>query len=84
MYKIEFVKSAEKALLSLPDKTIAKIFEAIEKLGYNPFPPGYKKLRGYTNRYRIRAGDYRVLYIIENDKLVILIIKVGHRKDVYE
>jgi len=84
VYKIEFVKSAEKALLSLPNDHMARIYQAIEKLIQNPFPHGYKKLQGYKNRYRIRVGIYRVLYIIENNELVIVVIKIGHRKDVYE
>jgi len=84
VYKVEFVKSAEKALLSLPKDSIIRIYAAIEKLKNNPFPPGHKKLQGYQNRYRIRVGYYRVLYIIENGELTIVVIKIGHRKDVYK
>jgi len=84
VYKVELVKSAEKALLSLPNDSMLRIYEAIQKLSHNPFPLGYKKLQGHKNRYRIRIGYYRVLYIVENGELTIVVIKIGHRKDVYK
>jgi mRNA interferase RelE/StbE len=82
-YKIEIKKSAQKELKNLPDKALKKVIEKIGSLVANPRPAGCKKLSG-DEKYRIRIGNYRVLYSIEDEILVIFIVKVGHRKDVYE
>lgn len=82
-YKIEIKKSAQKELKSLPNKELKKIIEKISSLATNPRPTGCKKLSG-DEKYRIRVGNYRVLYSIEDNILVIFIVKVGHRKNVYE
>jgi mRNA interferase RelE/StbE len=82
-YKIEIKKSAQKELKNLPDKALKKVIEKIGSLVTNPRPAGCKKLSG-DEKYRIRIGNYRVLYSIEDEILVIFIVKVGHRKDVYE
>ncbi len=81
-YKIEIKASAQKELKNLPDKELKKIIEKISSLATNPRPTGCKKLSG-DEKYRIRIGNYRVLYSIEDDMLVVFIVKVGHRKDVY-
>jgi len=82
-YNIEIKASAQKELKKLPDKELKKIIEKISSLAINPRPTGCKKLSG-DEKYRIRIGNYRVLYSIEDEILVIFIAKVGHRKDVYE
>lgn len=82
-YKIGIKKSAQKELKSLPNKELKKVIEKISSLAINPRPAGCKKLSG-DEKYRIRVGNYRVLYSIEDDILTIFIVKVGHRKDVYE
>lgn len=82
-YKIEIKASAQKELRNLPNKELKKIIEKIGSLSTNPRPSGCKKLSG-DEKYRIRIGNYRVLYRIEDEILVIFIVKVGHRKDVYE
>lgn len=82
-YKIEIKKSAQKELKSLPNKELKKVIEKISSLATNPRPAGCKKLSG-DEKYRIRVGNYRVLYSIEDDILTIFIVKAGHRKDVYE
>ncbi len=81
-YKIEFKKSVLKELKSIPDKDIEKILKKIKSLSKNPRPSGCIKLSG-QERYRIRQGNYRILYSIEDDILVIYIVKIGHRKQVY-
>lgn len=81
--KIEIKASAQKELKNLPDKELKKIIEKISSLRVNPRPAGCKKLSG-DDKYRIRIGNYRVLYSIEDEILVIFIVKVGYRKDVYE
>jgi len=82
-YKIEFKQSAYKELKSIPTKDLKRILAKIELLSENPRPEGCKKLSA-LERYRIRQGDYRILYSIEDDVLIIYIVKIGHRKNVYE
>lgn len=83
-YQIEIKKVAQKFLKQIPQKNALKIMDAIDELANDPFPPGYKKLKYTENEYRIRIGDYRVIYSINNNELIIEIIKIGHRKDVYK
>ena len=84
-YTIEFVKSARKEFERLPVKIRAKTAEALHLLAQNPYSEllKIKKMKGGANLYRIRLGDYRLVYEIRNDRLVVLIIKVGHRREVY-
>jgi len=82
-YKIEFKKSAYKELKSIPKKDLKRILSRIESLSENPRPDGCKKLSA-LERYRIRQGDYRILYSIEDDIVTIYIVKIGHRKSIYE
>jgi mRNA interferase RelE/StbE len=84
MYKILFAKSAEKEMISLPFSDIDKILAKIETLAHNPYPTGVKKLIGNINLWRIRAGNYRIIYSIFEDELFIDIIRVRHRKDAYK
>ena len=81
-YSIEFKKSATKELNSLPNKEIKKILNSINQLIQNPRPINSKKLSA-SERYRIRVGDYRILYEIKDQILIVYIIKIAHRKDVY-
>lgn len=82
-YKIEISSTAEKSLKKITKKELLKIVEAIQILSINPFPEGCRKLAGEEGTYRIRQGDYRIIYEIEGKKLLILILKIGHRKNVY-
>lgn len=83
-YQIRIKKSAEKELEKLPLPAILILRTKILKLANNPFPPGYKKLKGFKNQYRIRIGDYRVIYGIENQLFIIEILKIGDRKNIYD
>jgi len=83
-YKIELKTSAKKSLANLPKPVIKKIAGLIDELVGNPYPSGHKKLAGSDHTYRIRSGDYRIVYSIFDEALVIHIIKIGHRKDVYK
>ena len=83
LYKIEWKASAKKELRKIDKQEISKILEEVEKLAFNPFPPNYKKLIGTEHTFRIRIGNYRVVYLLENEKLIIEITRVRHRKDVY-
>jgi mRNA interferase RelE/StbE len=81
-YKVYFRSSVEKDLKTIFKKDLKKILDKIELLKSEPRPEGCEKLAG-QERYRIRQGNYRILYAIQDNELIILIVKVGHRKDVY-
>jgi mRNA interferase RelE/StbE len=83
MYKIFIKESAQKALDKISSNDADKIIKSIQNLAINPRPVGYKKLVN-TEAYRIRKGDYRIIYEIFDDILVIDIIAIGHRKDIYK
>lgn len=83
-FEIEISESAEKSLAKIPKNDRVKILEKIDALEQDPMPLGSIKLKGYKEAlYRIRSGDYRVVYSIKQDVLVILIIEIGHRREVY-
>lgn len=82
-YKIEISSTAEKSLKKIPKKDLAKIVESIQILAVNPYPEGCRKLSGEECAYRIRQGNYRIIYEVEGEKLIILVLKIGHRKDIY-
>jgi mRNA interferase RelE/StbE len=91
VYKIIITESATKELKRIPAKMQDRIFDKIDELAEEPKPHGYKKLKSfdvpgsdYDDYYRIRVGDYRVIYTIQNEQVTILILKIAHRKDVYE
>ena len=83
-YSILFKPSARKELFSLPDQAISAIEEKIDVLISNPRPHGCKKLSGSINEYRIRIGNYRVVYTVSDDTLIVYVIKIAHRKNVYK
>jgi mRNA interferase RelE/StbE len=82
-YKIIFKRSAEKELASLPKKDCQKIVEKIKKLSRNPLLIETKKLSGSENWYRIRQGNYRIMYEIDYHLREIFIFKIGHRREIY-
>jgi mRNA interferase RelE/StbE len=82
-YSIEWKSSAVKEPRKLPKSAIAKILPAIEAFVNTPRPDGVRKLTGSENTYRIRVGEYRVVYNILDQRLVIEIIRVRDRKDAY-
>ena len=82
-YRIEWKDSARKELRRLDRPVIPRILEAVRSLAANPFPQGYRKLKGSGQSYRIRVGEYRVVYEVAEDHLVVEVVRVRHRKDVY-
>ncbi|MEP6928339.1 MAG: type II toxin-antitoxin system RelE/ParE family toxin [Ginsengibacter sp.] len=82
-YQLKIKTSAEKELANLPLEAILSIRDHIQELSSNPYPPGYKKLKGFKNLYRIRTGKYRIIYSIQHTALIIEILKITHRKDAY-
>lgn len=83
-YRIEFVKQAAKQLKSLPTEEQQKIKIKIDALANNPRPDGVVKLAGEDALYRIRVGNYRVIYFIQDNQLLVIVLKIGHRRDVYQ
>lgn len=81
-YKIYFRESVEKDLRSIPKKDVRKILLRIQSLAVDPRPQGHEKLTG-QERYRIRQGQYRILYSIQDAACTVWVVKVGHRKDIY-
>lgn len=83
VYKISLTTTAQKQLDKLPDNIALPIIEAIKNLSNNPRPNGCKKLKG-RNGYRIRKGDYRIIYDIFDRELLVDVIALGHRREIYE
>ena len=81
-YHIIISRMAQKQLDKLPDNIADRLIDAIYTLAENPRPVGYKKLKGRSG-CRIRAGDYRIIYGIFDDQLLVTVIGLGHRKDIY-
>ena len=81
-YKIYFKESVEKDFRIIPKKNLQKILSRIEALAQDPKPTGHEKLTG-QERYRIRQGQYRIIYSVHDKELTVWVVKAGHRKDVY-
>jgi mRNA interferase RelE/StbE len=82
-YKVTIKRSAVKEIEAIPQKKERqRIIRRIGQLAEDPRPPGSKKLSGY-DKYRVRQGSYRIVYGIEDNELIVVVVKVGHRKDVY-
>jgi mRNA interferase RelE/StbE len=82
-FRIEWKKSTRKDLRKLPPNAADKIVETVENLAANPFPHGVEKLSGSEHAYRIRLGDYRIVYEVVAESKLVEIQRVRHRKDVY-
>ncbi|MBK9564754.1 MAG: type II toxin-antitoxin system RelE/ParE family toxin [Saprospiraceae bacterium] len=83
MYELQYKKKAIKALAKINDPYYSAIIQAIDELAENPRPNGYKKLTGRSG-YRIRVGTYRIIYDIFDTTLIVEIVNVGSRGDIYE
>ncbi len=83
LYEIVFARSARKELQALPQTVAERILEKVELLASNPRPSGCKKLRGHSGLWRIRIGEYRVIYSIDDNKLIIDISVIRHRSEAY-
>ena len=82
VYRVRIEKRASKAIENLEHGTRKRVVEAIRRLAKDPYPSGSKKLRDREG-WRIRVGEYRVIYSIIDEELLVLVVKIGHRKDVY-
>ena len=83
-YIIEVKASARKELEALPNNVLGRVVRKLESLGENPRPPGCRKLKVYTDVWRIRVGDWRVLYMIDDGGKTVSITRIAHRREVYE
>ena len=81
-YKVQVKRSAERELRDIPKKDLQRIVKRIGDLSSNPRPAGCEKLSG-QERYRIRQGNYRVVYSVDDDTKTIMVFKIGHRREVY-
>jgi mRNA interferase RelE/StbE len=83
-YKVEISKNVRKKdLLPIPKSDVIKIVKRIESLAENPFPEGAVRLKG-REEWRIRQGNYRILYVVEHDIVTVFVVKVGHRREIYK
>jgi mRNA interferase RelE/StbE len=82
-YNVILKPRAEKAFAVLSKMLQARILETLEQLTTNPRPNGVKKLSGVDNLYRLRVGDYRIVYALNDEQLLVLVVKIAHRREVY-
>jgi mRNA interferase RelE/StbE len=82
-YRVGFKASAEKSLDRLPKAIQARVIEKATALGHDPHPPGSTKLAGPSGLWRVRIGDYRIVYLIDDDQQMVDVRIIAHRRDVY-
>ncbi len=82
-HEVEISRTAERQLRKLPRADQARVARVMLALSDNPFPRGTRKLSGHDDVFRVRAGRYRILYSVSETRLIIVVLKVGHRRDVY-
>jgi mRNA interferase RelE/StbE len=82
-WRVIIHRKAEKTIKRLHGEMLKRTRQAIRSLAENPHPAGYKKMVGYDNLYRIRVGDWRIIYAIEDDELIILVLEVAPRDRAY-
>ena len=82
-HKLEFTESARRELRALDGQLQRRISTKVNELCEDPFPSGVKKLHGLQAHFRIRVGDYRVIYRVDGRRIVVVIVRIGHRRDVY-
>ena len=83
-YSVEVTRTAEKQLRRIAKRDRSRLVEAIQGLADRPRPHSARKLQGYDDVYRIRVGQYRVVYEVFEDRVIVIVLKVGHRKDIYK
>ena len=82
MYKVELRRRAQRALDRLPGTDFQAVIEAIKELAQSPRPRGVEKVKS-TGLWRIRKGDYRIIYAIDDNQQVVTVVRVGHRREIY-
>ena len=82
-YRVELTRSAEQTLKKLPKEILPRILAALQGLTFDPYPVGCRKLAGQPGAFRVRVGHYRILYDVFAKLVLVRVLKIGHRKDVY-
>ncbi len=82
-YRVLILPRARRQIESLPLQIRKRVGKAIDSLEKNPRPEGAKKLKGFEELYRLRVGDYRIIYTVEDNELLVIVVNTGHRKDIY-
>ncbi len=82
-FRIEITRTAEKQLKKLSSEAQKRISQAILLLAEDAYPPGCKKMHGFDDTFRIRVGNYRIIYMVNDKTIVITVLKIGHRKEIY-
>jgi mRNA interferase RelE/StbE len=83
LFQVQYEPRAEKELAKLDKPVARRLLDAIDRLAENPSPNNSKVLKGFTRVWRLRVGDYRVIYEIRDSELIILVLEIGHRREVY-
>lgn len=83
-YAVELKASARKELESLPDTVLARVVSKLESLTHDQRPAGCKKLKGYKDQWRVRIGDWRIVYIIDDDAKLVSVTRIAHRREAYD
>lgn len=83
VYQIELTRSVRQSLKSLPRSILKRIDAKILSLAENPRPQDAKMLRGKQGLFRVRVGNYRIVYRVEDDRFIVLVVRIGHRREVY-
>jgi len=81
-YSLVVKRSAERELRAVPKRDLGRLVARIQRLAEDPHPPGSEKLSGH-DRYRLRQGDYRVVYAVDDERRIVEVVKIGHRREVY-
>jgi len=82
-YRVEFTSAAARAIRKLPKNVRTRLLDAVATLADDPRPHGSRKLSGTEIAWRIRTGDYRIIYEIEDQALIVTVVRAGHRREVY-
>lgn len=82
-YRVELTRTAERQLKGLPRSDLPRVVAALEMLAMTPLPGGCRKLAGYGGLFRVRVGVYRIIYELHEAHVIVKVLKIGHRKDIY-
>lgn len=82
-YRVELTKAAVRDLTAVPKATLKRLDACILRLADDPLPPGVKKLKSSSGLYRVRVGDYRIIYTIEQGIVTVIVVRVAHRREAY-
>ena len=83
-YSVDVKPAATKEIEALPDNALSRVIRKVESLAQTPRPAGCKKLKGYKDQWRVRVGDWRVVYIIDDQAKLVSVTRVAHRSEVYK